>query len=838
MDSQLPISAESNRPPPAAYRPLVVIVAAAAFGILADRAFPVPFWWHLSAAGFLVPVWFATGKRPVSRLCSTLLFVAVAAAGWHHCRWSLFDRDEIGRFATNVPRPCCVEGVVLRGPRNLPPPEWGPLDVIPRPERTRMDLSVEWIRDGTGFRAAAGTVAVYVDGKYDSTWPGERVRVFGRLVAPAEPANPGQVNRRERYRAQRIHCMIRSSHPSCVEVLQRPSGLSAGRLLEKTRRAGADLLERYLGRKNAGLAGALLLGARNRVDEERRSAFQETGTVHLLAISGLHVGIVYGGALLLARLLLVRFEVGIVVAAAVCVVYVLLTDARPPALRASMLVVVMSLAFLTGRRSASPNALAAAGILILLLNPADLFATGVQLSFLAVAGLIQIGRRWREWDRARDPLDRLIIETSGRFDYGVWWTKRKLWQLFTATATVWVLTTPLVLAEFHVISPIGLLLNMLLSVPLTGALAGGFGVLLLGAWFPLGARTAALWCNTSLNVIDGLVTCGQSVPGGHFWLPGPPRWWLMGFYGGAVLMMTVAKGRAPRGFIAGCAIAWCGIGCLFTGIHHRQPELTCTFLSVGHGLAVVLELPGGETVLCDAGQLSSASAGAETIADFLWSRGIPRIDAVVLSHPDADHYNAVPGLLEKFRVKTACVTPQMFQNASGAVEFLRSAFEAWSVEIKTIRRGDSWRIGECRFQVFHPNRTEDSGNDNANSLVLGIEYSGWRILITGDIEPPGTQKLISMPPWNCDVLLVPHHGSRSGHSAELTGWARPRIAIASSGSRGVHPLVAECYRRLGVPVLSTHESGAIRVRLRSGDLRAEPFLSSHVGVIQLDRATE
>ena len=525
-----------------------------------------------------------------------------------------------------------------------------------------------------------------------------------------------------------------------------------------------------------------------------------------------------GGVLLLARAFLLRPTKAVLLAAACCVAYAVLTDARPPAIRASLLFAIMSLAFVSGRRSIAPNALAAAGIFVLVLNPTDLFATGVQLSFLAVAGLIWAGRRWAGWDRPEDALEKLVVETAGWFDYSVWWTRRKLRQLFALSATVWFLTTPLVLAEFHVVSPIGLLFNLFLSIPLAVALIGGFGALIFGAWCPLAAIPFAWTCDAALGLIHGVVTWGESVPAGHFWLPGPPIWWLCSFYGAIALMLVFPRYRPAPRLAFGLVLAWCGLGCLVTGVARTSSGLTCTVLSVGHGAAIVVELPTGETVLYDAGQLSSASSGADTIAEYLWSRGIMHLDAVVLSHADADHYNAVPGLLERFSIETACVGPTMFQNASGAVGFLQRALETHRVEVKTVRRGDSWRLGDCLFTVFHPGEKPVPDDDNANCLVVGIEYEGRRILLTGDIASSGIAEVVAQSPWDCDVFLVPHHGSKSGHSPALTAWAEPEIAVASNGSRGIHPEVAAHYAAIGSRLLSTSREGAVRLHLRRGSV--------------------
>ena len=173
--------------------------------------------------------------------------------------------------------------------------------------------------------------------------------------------------------------------------------------------------------------------------------------------------------------------------------------------------------------------------------------------------------------------------------------------------------------------------------------------------------------------------------------------------------------------------------------HHRQGRLDCTFVAVGHGTCVVLELPDGQTMLYDAGQLGSPSAGARSISSFLWSRGITHLDAVVISHADIDHYNALPELLRRFSVGVVYVSPVMFKDESLATQTLQSAIHDAGVPLREIRSGDRLRVGGgCLIDVLHPPHRGVLGSDNANSIVLAIEFDGHRLLLPGDLESPGS----------------------------------------------------------------------------------------------------
>ena len=145
-------------------------------------------------------------------------------------------------------------------------------------------------------------------------------------------------------------------------------------------------------------------------------------------------------------------------------------------------------------------------------------------------------------------------------------------------------------------------------------------------------------------------------------------------------------------------------------LHHDSNRLHCTFLSVGHGSATVLELPSGKTVLYDAGQFGAPMRAARIIEGMLWSRGITHIDAVVVSHPDIDHYNALPELLEKCSIGEVYVSPAMFEKNLSAVKALQSALDNAKVPVRIISAGDQLESdADCRLEVLNPPETVHPG---------------------------------------------------------------------------------------------------------------------------------
>jgi competence protein ComEC len=202
------------------------------------------------------------------------------------------------------------------------------------------------------------------------------------------------------------------------------------------------------------------------------------------------------------------------------------------------------------------------------------------------------------------------------------------------------------------------------------------------------------------------------------------------------------------------------------------------------------------------------------------------LDAVLLSHADADHFNALPELLERFSVGKVYVPPGMLERETPALTALREAMSRRRVRVGETWAGDRLSGGlGCRIEVLHPPRRGVLGSDNANSMVLAIEHQGRRILLTGDIERPGLDDLRHEEPWPCDVLLAPHHGSRGADPPGLSHWCSPKIVVISGGSAFDVRQTTNTYRAIGARVLHTAEDGAVHVRIDDDDLRITSVLT-------------
>jgi len=807
------------------YRPCIPLLGALSLGSLVGRFLELGLLNACGIAAVLVVAWHFLAMRQFPRAACGVLYLALtfAAAAWSVDRWHLFAADDLSRSLSELSNPVSIEAIVRRGPRYRQTPPREPLASIPQGAETHLLVSVQRARHRQHWRPASGLATLTVDGHVVGIHAGDRIRIHGRGSIVGPPLNPGQSDFASHLRGQRQLCRLQAAHPDAVELLRRGSALNPRRLVDELRRRGQVWLQRHLPPHEAGLALAVLLGVREELDELRSDAFFQSGLAHLLAVSGLNVAIFAYGFWFIARLGLFPRRPAIVMVAALAILYAILTDADPPVLRAGLLVVGSAIGRLVGRATSGENTLAGAACLVLLVDPSSLFHAGAQLSFLAVAVLDRLHRPTREKIPV-DPLDRLLARSRSWPERAVRHAGRWSWEAFSTSALVWLVTLPLVWYRFHVISPVALLLNPLVMAPMTLAMYSGAGALAVaGIWPALGDGLGRL-CGGCLALIEQSIAWGLRLPGNHFWLPAPPFLWIVVFYAGIALTVVAPTWLPPprwRWAILTLWLAW-GLAATTSGPFssdrtspRRTGEPRITFIAVGHGTSVLIELPDGRTLLYDGGRLGNPVPGSRAIAGVLWSRGITHLDAVVISHADTDHYNALPELAERFSMGVVYVSPVMFRESSPALEALRTAMRRAHVPIRLLRAGDRLETAPATIvDVWHPSGILSAGSDNSHSIVLAIEHGGRRVLLPGDLESPGLDHLLAKPPSPCDVVMAPHHGSIKSNPRGFAAWATPRYVIVSGSRNRDDPQLRRAYETFGCHVLHTGCDGAVEVLLR------------------------
>lgn len=803
--------------------PAVPVAVSFAVGILLDRWLH-PSWLTWLVMGlFLTSHWLACHIGRSERMAAVLLFGCCLCVGGarHHVFRSAARDDDVSLFASEEGKPVRLTGTLITQPFFVSRKDKAIRSAWPQFDRTLCTVDCRSILTDRNEIPVSGLARLTVTGHVLHADVGDEVEIRGWLWRPGGPANPGEFDFRDYLSRQGIRCEVSAEFPEAVRRIRAGDHWRIHRWLETLRRQTDFLFIKYLRPRQAAVASALILGNRSQMTHDLRQSFAETGMMHLLAISGLHVGIL---AMLLwmgCRWLRLSSLATSVVVLTVIAAYAGLTYARPPVIRAAVFVCVVGLGRPWFRRSPLENTLAISALLILAWNPADLFDVGAQLSFLAVMGIISSN----VFDMTGQPVRSVVNVVSlarppNRFRKWLEKLGTEIKRGYVVVSAVWVFTLPLVIADFHLVSPVGLVMNVFLMPVIILVLWNGYLFVVCGLLLPEVAPLLAWAFDGGLWLLLEIVDRAADVKLAHLYLPGPPTWWLVGYYLllGAVMWFRGRRLVRRTGWIA--LIAWTAAGLTIGLLPAQREGLRCTVLSVGHGCSVLVEMPNGKTLLYDAGSLQDGLRAEHIVEGALWERGRSRIDALALSHADVDHFNAVPGLLDTVPVGGIYVARQFLDVSQKPVKELCHDASAADVPIKVIRQGDRLLIDDdVTVRILHPNAGDQFETDNANSLVMEIDYAGRRILLTGDLEGPGLQQLLARPKRKVDVLLAPHHGSLKANPPAFAQWARPDYVVVSGG-RALHPPALQNSYGEHAHILFTREEGAVTVKIDpNGEIR-------------------
>jgi competence protein ComEC len=823
--------------------PLVPLALAGTSGIVLDRYVNVPLAFTLVAAAAALVGWISTVHGATAGPPLIFLWAGVGALGaaFHQNYRGAYAADDIGRFATSEPRPVLVRGFLESEPTIV----WqarnhllvsrqeriNPLRSFPQEDSTRVVVRVTTVKQADDWQSASGLAQVTVQGHLQGLHVGDEVEVAGRLQEPQGPGNPGEFDYASYLQDQRIRAVI-SVHktPEGVVRLAEHWPKTLAGWLAVIRGWGVETLERAISPDHSGVAAALLLGEGSTatghiphlkpgfVDWEQ---YIKTGVIHVLAISGQHLVVLAGFLWLGLRLLGVRRARGACLVAVFLLLYALLAGGRPPVLRSAVGVCAVCGGMLLARPVLPANTFALSWIVVALLNPTDLFTAGCQLSFLSVAVLYWGVSRWA--DREPDPLQRLIDESRPRWLRALRWLGKQVLFSYVVTLAIWAAVAPLVAARYNMLSIVGLLIGPPTVLLTSVALLAGFLLLLLApiCW-PL-AQLCGWVTQGSLAACDGLVHASAGWPFAYVYVGNVPAWWLWGFYLGLLAFLLVGPLRRQVPWAIPAALAWLCVGLIAGAVPTAPREFRCTFVAVGHGGCTVLETPDCRTLLYDAGALSGPDVTRRQIAPFLWSRGIRRVDEVMLSHADLDHFNGLPALLERFAVGQVTCTPTFADKTTAGVKETLNVLRRHGIPMRVVKAGDRLVAGQVHINVLHPPAVGPEGNENSRSMVLLVRHGGQSLLLTGDLEGPGLERVLGLPPARVDVLQAPHHGSRVANTPALAAWARPSIVVSCQEPPRRPGLAEEPYSALGARFLPTWAQGAITLRCEEAGLVVETF---------------
>jgi competence protein ComEC len=829
---------------PLAYAPLLPVAAAVTVGLVADRYISLPIPISLGATLLCLIAWALSRKARRANLA--LLYLAASwagiAAAYHHAVRDLYPADDIGEIAADEPALAHVRGIIVDEPTLVHRRRDHPLVLQPRADSTTCVLEVSEVERDKSWVRASGKLQLRVEGKLEGFHVGDEVEVRqGWLSRPQPPLNPGEWDYAARLRDQRIRAtlLVKKSDGEDGSVVRLAQGWPTSFFgwLGVIRGWGQRTLQETLPASESGVAAALLLGENSAMASDDWEKYVRTGVIHVLAISGQHLVVLGAFLWFIFRLVGMRRRRAAWIVAAFLLAYALLTGGRPSAMRAAVMVCAMCAGILLRRPALPANTFALAWLVVLALDPTDLFTAGFQLSFLCVAVLIWGIPRWFPV-REPTPLERLIDESRPAWvrivrDFG-----KIVLRWYLITLVLMLCTAPLVMYRQNVVSPAGVLIGPPAIFLTSIALVAGFMLLplsLAGGWVALPFAWVTGW---SLALCEWVVRAADRMPGGCWYVPNIPVWWLIVFYGmlftwmaGARLAVGVPFNARQR-FVplvkpASFALAMGGWACvgLLAGAWKPTPdEMRVTFVAVGHGGCIVVETPDGHVLLYDAGATGGPDVTRRHIAPFLWSRGVRRIDEVFISHGDLDHFNGVLALADRFAIGQVNLTPSFERKPTAGVALVAGELRRRGIAIRETWAGDHFTFGEVEISVLHPPQEGPEGtSENLRSMVLLIEHQGHRILLTGDLEGKGIDWLTDHDKSRVDVLMAPHHGSPAANHGKLADWSTPKLAIACDGPRYSAAKTEDVYTKKKIPYWVTWPHGAITLRSHRTGLIAETF---------------
>lgn len=632
---------------------------------------------------------------------------------------------------------------------------------------------------------------------------GDMIKVSAQVLPVRDYRNFSEPRLANLRKNQNIHNHAVTKSPLLVEIQKKRTPFSIFRLISSIRENLILKIEDHfssadrttLSREGAVLE-ALLLGERGRMDEATTRSLQKSGLFHLIAISGAHIAII--SYLLFGILQFFRAPKRFSYAALILLLlfYALLVEGRASVFRAA----IMSLAYLVGKllwnNTRLLNTISFSAFFLLLINPFYLFDMGFDLTFAATLSIILF------FPRVLKSLPRLPLKIS---------------ELFALSLTAQLGVLPFLAGSFNRVAFSSLLLNFA-AIPLTGVImAFGFVFLSFSLMSSFLAQVLAQALKFLIRIFLWTSHLFDPFPVFSYRIPTPPLPVILGYFFFFFLLLL-----RPR--VKGQKLLTFALFGIFFALLISYPfaadfsqTLKLTFLDVGQGDSILVEFPGRKKMLVDGGGVpdDSFDIGEHVVSPFLWSKGIKKIDYLVLTHAHPDHMNGLKAVARNFKIGRYWEAFSPLQ--SPPYEELKNSLDD-SVLKKRVFRGFSQQEGDVRIEAIHPEEemplVREASNDE--SLVLRLSIGETAFLLAADIGVEAEDEILAANlNAQSQVLKSPHHGSKSSSSKAFLEKVRPQIVVVSAGRGnfyGVpHQEVLGRYQNTGARILRTDEDGAVEI---------------------------
>ncbi len=787
-------------------RPLIPVALCYLGGLLLGEAVPLPLF-----SLFLFSSLVLSAAVVLPRLRHLLLWPLLMLMGWtnlvqHTARISPQDlRILVGQN----PSLATLRGTLLETPSVRLHERQGQ-DFA----RTLAPLRVTALATNNVWQPAAGTVMVTTKGELPADFfAGREVELTGVLAPPPKPIGPGLFDYRTFLARQGIHYQLKADTVRDWRALDANTNQPfADRFL----RWAQHTLARGLPEADEPLRllWAMTLGWKTALTGEVNEPFMKSGTMHIFAISGLHIALIAGILVSLLRVARVpRAWCGVVVIPLLWG-YTGATGWQSSAIRSTIMMTIIIGGWSLRRPSDLLNSLAAAALIILLWQPQQLFQASFQLSFfvvLSIALFLPPLEKFRDRLLAVDPL--LAPEVIPKWQRALRWMARAVLTSFATSLAAWLGALPLTAYYFHIFSPVTLLANLVV-VPMSSlALACNLGSLLCGAWLPgvteLFNHCAWFWMLAMVNISRW----ATEIPGAYSFVAAPSAFTFIIYYGLLIGFMSGWLWRPERRLRT---IAALGLITLFYGSQwfFTRRDLTLTILPLDGGQAEYFDAAGrANDWLMDCGNTNSV---AFVTRPFLRAQGVNHLTQLMLTHGDLRHVGGTEELAADFQCHE--IFASSFRFRSVAYRRIFANMQRAPYRLQTLHRGD--RIGP--WSILHPTATDESPQADDGALVRFGEFHGVKILLLSDLGRAGQNLLLERETnrLRADIVVSGLPTQTEPLCEALLDIVQPRVVIVADSelpatARASERLKERLTRRNAL-VIHTRDAGAVKIRFRPG----------------------
>lgn len=688
------------------------------------------------------------------------------------------------------------------------------------------------VRDGRNTRAiialdslacrgqvlpASGKILLYLPAEYSHRLQPGAILLCRNTVLEKLPAlrNPGQFDYGTFLSRQGITARAFIREATDIRLLPRKKNFSPETsLFYPLRSYLVKTIGQYLPPNASGFMQALLLGIRDDLSQTTIDDFQKAGVIHALAISGLHVGFIAFICHTLLSFFPLFFKKRNLLTIVCLVFYMALTGSHPPVVRATIMAAFFLIAINLERQQSGYNYLFAAGFIILLFQPSQLFRIGFQFSFAAVLSILYFYNQL-------SPLGAAFL---GRFFRERYHHRLNKWLVtpFLVSLAAQIGTAPLVLYYFNIFSPIAFFLNLLV-IPWVGLLtAGGFLFLAVSSFSDTLALLLGDLLALFINALEILVHFAAAIPGAYFYLPGVNLPGMLAYLFFILTLFHLHNIRMRFVFATGLLLF---LGLIIIQENMAVKTLDLIAIDVGQGDALLLTTPAGKTILIDTGPAGKDFSSADrAIIPLMQHLGLKKIDYLFLSHPHLDHIGGLFRLTDYATIDSVYLPP-LFGEDFPWQDSLCTMLDASGIPRRFLAAGEIVAIDDAtRIYTLGPFPVQsrlvdtDGHSINNNSLTFLLRHREHSLLFSGDAEADAEHYLRR---WKTllksDVLKVGHHGSETSTGEDFLADVAPKFALISVGrnNRYGHPdrSVLRKLRGYDARILRTDLKGAIWLQL-------------------------